>query len=102
MGMRGEPLRTVAGMRTWAGPLAVAAGYFGLALLAEATALETSGVIAFWPASGLLVGVLLLSETRRWPALLAAGAVGAAAFNLRDGDLATTGVLVAADVAVAL
>src|SRR3712207_5781449 len=87
-------------MRSHVGVVLVAAGYFALALVADATALETRDVIAFWPANGLLLGLLLLTDKRRWPALIAAGAVGAAAFNLSQSETTTSLVFVVADIAV--
>ncbi len=60
--------------------LAVGATYFGLARLGLLTVSQGTHVAPLWPAGGFLLGVLLLSERRRWPwLLLAATAAGMAA-----------------------
>ena len=86
--------------RRLAAAAALAAGYFALALVADVTAPQTDRVIAFWPASGLLVAVLLLTERRRWPELVAAAAAAVLAFNLLHDGIGVSIVFVAADVVV--
>jgi diguanylate cyclase (GGDEF)-like protein/PAS domain S-box-containing protein len=93
---------SLGGLRRYAVPVAVALGYFALALAAEATAPESNHIIAFWPASGLLTGVLLLTRAERWPAIVLAAAAAVAVFNLRRHGVEATAVFVAADIAVAL
>ena len=80
---------------------ALALAYYSLALIAELTAPEPDSVIGFWPASGLLAGILFFAPARRWPELLAAAGVAGLAFNIADGGLGDGIVLVAADLVVA-
>jgi diguanylate cyclase (GGDEF)-like protein/PAS domain S-box-containing protein len=82
------------------GTIALAIGYYALAFAAGAIAPEAGRVIVCWPASGLVFAVLLQSDLRRWPELLAAGGVAAALFNLGDKPLDVTLAFVAADLVV--
>ncbi|MEA2442828.1 MAG: hypothetical protein QOJ12_120 [Thermoleophilales bacterium] len=84
------------------GVLALGVGYYLLAKIAEAAAPEADHVIVFWPATGLLLCALLLNDSRRWPELLAAGAVAAAVFNAATDPADAVAVFVAADVLVPL
>jgi len=72
--------------RTLAGLLAFAALGFGLCRLGLALTPGASSVALFWPAAGLVFGALLVSDRRRWPALLVAAGVPIAAFNLSAGQ----------------
>src|ERR1051325_10309322 len=40
------------------------------------------GIVAIWPPSGILLGLLLLSPRREWPAYLTGGLVGSVAAHL--------------------
>jgi PAS domain S-box-containing protein len=69
----------------WAALALVAGANLALTQLGLALAPTGSLVAAFWPASGLMLGALLLSSPRRWPWLLLAGAIPTATFNLVAG-----------------
>ncbi|MDP8909946.1 MAG: MASE1 domain-containing protein [Chloroflexota bacterium] len=81
-------------VRAALGYLPVQAALFALAYFAFARAglmfaVEGEAITAVWPASGLFVGVLLVSARRRWPAFVAAAFVG----DLAAGLLAGNGLL---------
>ena len=71
--------------------------YFACARAGLAFAVEPQ-IIALWPASGLYLGVLLITARRRWPAFAAAAfAAGLAASLIADTGLTTSiGIGVAA------
>jgi len=59
----------------WAAWLAFGGVYFVLAYGADWLTNQASEFSTFWPAAGLYVGVLLITERRRWPGFVAAAAV---------------------------
>ncbi|HZZ85623.1 MAG TPA: MASE1 domain-containing protein [Anaeromyxobacteraceae bacterium] len=61
---------------------AVLATAFGSFLLAR----DASRFVGFWPAAGLVVGALLLSDQRRWPALIATAVAATTVFNAWNGQ----------------
>ena len=66
------------------------AALFGLAYFISAGVGVTllvppQSIASFWPPSGLLVGVLVVSRTQRWPSLLGAVLTAAVAVNLLTG-----------------
>ncbi len=73
-------------VRRTAGLLAFAAANFALCQLGFALTPGPGKVALFWPAAGLIFGTLLVSERRRWPALLVAAALPVAAFNALAGQ----------------
>ncbi len=81
----------------------VGASYFALARLGLLTVSPVTHIAAVWPAGGFLLGVLLLTRTRRWPWLLLAAAVAGVAAELISGrDLAVAIGLTAASCAESL
>jgi PAS domain S-box-containing protein len=66
----------------WATLALVAAANLGLMQLGYALSPTSRWIAAFWPASGMMLGALLLSPARRWPWLLLAAAVPLAALQL--------------------
>jgi PAS domain S-box-containing protein len=66
--------------------LLFAASDFGLVQLGRAMTPGTSAFATFWPASGFVLGALLLSSRRRWGYLVAAASVPIAAFNVLSGQ----------------
>jgi len=75
-----------AAARVGAGLLLFALANFLLSRLGLALTPGPQSVALFWPASGLVFGALLVSERRRWPALLAAAALPMAISNLYAGQ----------------
>jgi signal transduction histidine kinase len=64
---------------------------FALTAFAVALASDTSEVAAFWPAAGVASGLLVLTQPRLWPLLVAALVVVSAAANAaggREADIA--------------
>jgi PAS domain S-box-containing protein len=59
---------------------------FGFCMLGLALTPGPTRVALFWPAAGLVVGALLVTERRRWAALVLAASVPIAAFNLAAGQ----------------
>ncbi len=78
--------RTPARLRSAASLLAFAGASFGLCQLGLALTPGATSVALFWPAAGLVFGALLVSEARRWPALLVAAGLPIAAFNTLAGQ----------------
>ncbi|HET9598962.1 MAG TPA: MASE1 domain-containing protein, partial [Anaeromyxobacteraceae bacterium] len=70
----------------WAGLLLFATIDFALCWAGLALTPGPTHVALFWPAAGLLAAALLVTERRRWPALVAAAAVPTAAFNAALGQ----------------
>src|SRR5262245_55174078 len=81
------PVRPVSlrlAQRLW--PLVlVALAYYGGCLAGFALRFPSRGVSCFWPPTAVLTTVLLLSASRRWPALLAASFVAHAVAHAQDG-----------------
>jgi PAS domain S-box-containing protein len=69
----------------WAGLALFAAVNFGLCRLGLSLTPAPSRVAAFWPAAGLVVATLLVTDRRRWAALLVAAGLPMAAFNIWAG-----------------
>jgi PAS domain S-box-containing protein len=76
-----------------AGLLLFAAVAFGLCRLGLTLTPGPSRIALFWPAAGLAVGALLLSDRRRWLVLLVAAGLPIAVFNVLAGQ--SPGVVVA-------
>ena len=72
--------------RATAGLLLFAAASFGLSRLGLALTPGPASIALFWPAIGLVFGALLVSDVRRWPALLIAAGLPIAAFNALAGQ----------------
>lgn len=70
----------------WARLVVLAVANFGLCWLGLALTPGPSRVALFWPAAGLAAGALLLSDRRRWVAILAAAGLPIAAFNITAGQ----------------
>ncbi|HEY1186145.1 MAG TPA: PAS domain S-box protein [Gemmata sp.] len=73
----------------WLGPVArffgVVGVYFAAARLGVAFTVEPEGIAVFWPPAGLLLGYLLLTDRRNWPAALSAAFVATIGANLLVG-----------------
>ncbi len=80
--------------RSWAHELPrllfVGGAAFALCQLGLALTPRPSQLALFWPASGLAIAVLLLTEHARWPALLLALGLPIAAFNMLAGQRPAT------------
>jgi len=59
----------------WGAWIAFGIGYLALAEVSDWLTNEASQFATFWPAAGLFVGALLLSDRRRWPGFLAGAAL---------------------------
>jgi signal transduction histidine kinase/CheY-like chemotaxis protein len=70
----------------WARLLLFAAANFGACILGLAVTPGPVRVALFWPSAGLVVGALLVSDRRRWAAILVAANVPIAVFNLAAGQ----------------
>ena len=81
---RGMTPRTRDAGRFLSRVLLTAAGYFICARLGYTLALP-GGVVALWPASGLMLGLLLASPRSDWPALVVGGVVGSLTSDLSSG-----------------
>jgi PAS domain S-box-containing protein len=68
------------------GLVLIAAASFALSRLGLALTPGASRVALFWPAAGLIFGALVVSDRRRWPALLVAAGLPVAAFNAHAGQ----------------
>jgi PAS domain S-box-containing protein len=66
--------------------LLFAVGDFALVHLGREMTPGPTSFATFWPASGFMLGALLLSSRRRWGLLVAAAAVPIAAFNVLSGQ----------------
>jgi two-component system cell cycle sensor histidine kinase/response regulator CckA len=64
--------------------LLAALAYFGSARLGYAFAIP-QGVVTLWPPSGVMLGLLAISDRRDWPALLAGGMIGSLSSDLLSG-----------------
>ena len=62
-----------------------AAAYFAGALLGSRLSLSPGNFANFWPPSGIFVAVLLVSQRRRWPVLVAAAVMANICFDLWNG-----------------
>lgn len=60
-----------------------AVGYFVAARIGYAFGIG-GGLVTLWPPSGLMVGLLLISQRRSWPAIVAGGFLGSVASDLRE------------------
>ncbi|BDG02289.1 hybrid sensor histidine kinase/response regulator [Anaeromyxobacter oryzae] len=74
------------GLPPWAGLLLLALATFALGRAGLALTPGPSHVALFWPAAGLLLAALLLTERRHWVAVLVAAGLPAAAFNVAVGQ----------------
>jgi PAS domain S-box-containing protein len=83
-------------MQTVVRAVLAALAYFASARLGYAFAIP-QGVVTLWPPSGVILGLLLLSERRHWAALLVGAFVGGTASDLLSG--ATPAFALAAAVA---
>lgn len=73
----------------WAGAFTLV--YFLAAQLGLALLVQPSEVAAFWPASGVAAGILIVSGRRAWPSLVIALVVGTVAANvISDRNLLTS------------
>ncbi len=96
----GPRLRRAESARAAGSVALVAAGVWGAARLGYASSLHGSGVVVLWFPAGLVLGLLLLLERRRWPFVVAGAILGNA---LADMPLApSVGVLLAGAAANAL
>jgi PAS domain S-box-containing protein len=68
----------------WARALLFAVAYVGAAELGNRLSVQTT-FSTFWPPSGLFIAVLLLTEPRQWPVLIAAGVLGNISSDLLHG-----------------
>ncbi|MES2358817.1 MAG: PAS domain S-box protein [Gemmatimonadota bacterium] len=73
-----------------------ALGYYAGARLGYRFAIP-GGAVMLWPASGVMLGLMLSSERRDWPAILVGGLIGSVVSDTRSGY----GVVFAAGAAVA-
>src|SRR5512137_3070720 len=60
----------------WGAWLAFGVAYIALAAGADWLTNQVSEYSTFWPAAGLYLGVLLITERRRWPGFVVTAAVG--------------------------
>jgi signal transduction histidine kinase len=60
-----------------------AAAYFAMARVGYAFGIG-GGLVTLWPPSGLMLGLLLISAKRSWPAIIAGGLAGSMASDLRE------------------
>jgi signal transduction histidine kinase len=67
---------------TWLLPVVIGVGYLALAQAIRFLAPPDFQGPVFWPAAGLALGVLLITEGRRWPLILLAVAIGETTSNL--------------------
>ncbi|MFN8545474.1 MAG: PAS domain-containing protein [Candidatus Binatia bacterium] len=65
--------------------LLMAAGYLLAIGIGQSLAFHDSSFVTFWPSTGLLVGALLLTDAREWPALLVGAAVASLTFSALGG-----------------
>jgi PAS domain S-box-containing protein len=72
-------------LRSAAIALAFASLYFLTAILTDSL-IGDAGVAVLWPASGVYLGVMLVSSHRKWPALVCAAGLGSLAFYLYGGS----------------
>ncbi len=70
----------------WAGLLVFALASFALCRVGLLLTPGPSRVALFWPAAGLSIAVLLLSDRRRWPVLLVAAGLPIAVSNVLAGQ----------------
>ncbi len=63
----------------------VGLGYFICAGIGVSLPVQPQGIASFWPASGLLVGALVISRTQSWPLILIAVLTATLAINLLMG-----------------
>jgi len=70
--------------RTLVRAVLAAAAYYECARLGYLFAIP-HGIVTLWPASGLMLGLLLVSNRRDWPALVVGGVVGSISSDMRSG-----------------
>jgi PAS domain S-box-containing protein len=81
-----SPLRPDApALRRWGALALLAAANLALCVVGRALTPGVDRVALFWPAAGLVAGVMLVSDRGRWPAQLLATALTTFAFNLAGG-----------------
>ncbi|HEV8195148.1 MAG TPA: MASE1 domain-containing protein [Gemmatimonadales bacterium] len=68
--------------------------YFASARLGYAFAIP-HGIVTLWPPSGVMLGLLALSDRRNWPTLLAGGLAGSFASDLLNGYPTSTALAAA-------
>ncbi len=73
-------------LSSWGGLAVFAAVNFGLCRVGLALGPSPSRVALFWPAAGLVLGALLLSDRRRWAAILVAAGLPSTVFNITAGQ----------------
>ena len=88
--------KTRARVRTALVAALAALGYYAGARLGYRFAIP-GGAVMLWPASGVMLGLMLSSERRDWPAILVGGLIGSVVSDTRSGY----GVAFAAGAAVA-
>jgi PAS domain S-box-containing protein len=71
-----------------------AMAYFAAARLGYGLTIP-HGVVALWPPAGVMLGLLLLSSRRFWPAILVGAAIGAIVAELLQGNTFLFGILAA-------
>src|SRR5690349_6702011 len=72
--------------RWWGGLIVFSGLNLGLCRLGLALTAAPGAVALFWPVAGLITGSLLVTERRRWPALLFAASLPIALFNVSAGQ----------------
>ena len=73
-------------LSSWIGLALFASVNFGLCRVGLALGPTPSRVALFWPAAGLVLGALLLSDRRRWAAILVAASLPTTVFNATAGQ----------------
>jgi diguanylate cyclase (GGDEF)-like protein len=67
------------------GPVLIGLIYFGLATMSFQLTRGVDGIATIWPASGVLLAVLMLAPQRRWPGFMVAAGVASVIANLDGG-----------------
>lgn len=73
------------GVSSWILPVSIGVGYLGFAQAIGFLAPEGFEGSVFWPAAGLALGALLITDARRWIVILLAVAIGETTSNLLIG-----------------
>jgi PAS domain S-box-containing protein len=84
--MQVSTLRGALRTSLYAGLLGLA--YFSCASIGATFLVQPQSIASFWPPSGLLVGVLVISHRQRWPSILGAVLAATVAVNLLMGKSA--------------